>query len=64
MPGTFPKIPGYNLINAKVAWEFHRDKTKGNLWVAAQNLGNVKYEYLPHYPMPGQTWMVGGSIGL
>jgi outer membrane cobalamin receptor len=58
------RIDGYGLVNAKVSYLFKQDQYSGEVWVAAENLGDQKYEYLPHYPMPGTTWMGGVSLSL
>jgi iron complex outermembrane receptor protein len=56
------RIDGYELLNAKLAFPFQDERVSGDVWVAAENLGDTDYEYLPHYPMPGTTWMGGVTL--
>ncbi len=57
-------VDSYFLLNAKVSYAFDIGDTGlgGEIFVAGENLTDADYEYLPRYPMPGISGMVGGSI--
>jgi len=56
------RIDAYDLVNARVAYGTQKNNVGSEVFVAAKNLGDTEYEYLPHYPMPGTTWMGGVKI--
>ncbi len=51
-------VDSYFILNGRVSYKF----SMGEIFVAVENLTNEDYEYLPGYPMPGITWMVGGKF--
>jgi outer membrane cobalamin receptor len=57
-------VSAYFLVNAKLGWEFSLKTlgTKGEIFIAGENLTNESYAFKKDYPMPGITGMVGASL--
>jgi len=54
-------VDSYFLVNGKLSYDFVMGVRGLNVevFLAGENLTNTSYEYLPGYPMPGATGMVG-----
>ena len=54
-------VDSYFLVNGKLSYAFVVGARGQNVevFLAGENLTNANYEYLPGYPMPGATGMVG-----
>ena len=57
-------VGAYFLLNAKLGWEFSLKTlgTKGEIYIAGENLADENYAYKKDYPMPGITGMAGVSL--
>ena len=57
-------VSAYFLVNAKLGWEFSVKtlNTKGEIYIAGENLTNESYAFKKDYPMPGTTGMVGLNL--
>jgi outer membrane cobalamin receptor len=57
-------VSAYFLVNAKLGWEFSLNTlgTKGEIFIAGENLTNESYAFKKDYPMPGITGMVGVNL--
>ncbi len=57
-------VDSYFLLNGRVGYTFNIPSShlKGEAFLAVENLTNTDYEYLPGYPMPGTTAMVGINL--
>ena len=57
-------VSAYFLVNAKLGWEFSLKalNTKGEIYIAGENLTNESYAFKKDYPMPGITGMVGLNL--
>jgi outer membrane receptor for ferrienterochelin and colicin len=57
-------VSAYFLVNAKLGWEFSLKTlgTKGEIYIAGENLTNESYAFKKDYPMPGTTGMVGLNL--
>ena len=54
------KLDSYFLLNAKLSYDFDCCYgSKGQVFIAGQNLANVSYQQVPGYPMPGINGMAG-----
>jgi len=55
------KIGSYYLVNAKLSYflPLYQDVIDTEIFLAGENLTDVRYEYQPGYPMPGMTAMLG-----
>ncbi len=54
------QLDPYILLNAKLSYDFGAwSGSRGQIFIAGQNLGNVSYEQKPGYPMPGINCMTG-----
>jgi len=55
------EVDSYFLVNSKLSYFFEAPSLKmnGEIYVAGENLTDTDYEYLPGYPMPGLSGMVG-----
>jgi len=52
-------VDSYFVVNGRLGYEFAVKGVKSEVYLAAENLTDSDYEYLPGYPMPGATAMVG-----
>ena len=54
-------VSAFFLVNARLGWEFSLKTlgTKGEFFLAGENLTNESYAFKKDYPMPGTTGMVG-----
>ncbi|HOD37087.1 MAG TPA: TonB-dependent receptor plug domain-containing protein [Syntrophales bacterium] len=52
------------LVNAKLGWEFSLKTlgTKGEIYIAGENLTDESYAFKKDYPMPGITGMAGLNL--
>jgi iron complex outermembrane receptor protein len=57
-------VDSYFLVNGKLSYAFVLEPAGLNLevFLAGENLTDTDYEYLPGYPMPGATGMLGVSF--
>lgn len=57
-------VSAYFLVNAKLGWEFSLKAlgTKGEIYVAGENLTNERYAVKKDYPMSGITGMAGVTL--
>jgi len=55
------EVGGYVLVNAKLTYDFELPawKTRGQIFLAGENLTDTSYEQKYGYPMPGINGMVG-----
>ncbi len=53
-------IDPYFLLNGRIGYRAAR---RVELFLAAENLTNERYEFRPGYPMAGRIWMVGLNLG-
>jgi iron complex outermembrane receptor protein len=55
------QVDSYFLANAKLSYQFFSNELirKAEVFLAGENLTNTDYEYLPGYPMPGISAMIG-----
>ncbi|MFZ4395048.1 MAG: TonB-dependent receptor [Kiritimatiellia bacterium] len=54
------QLDSYILLNAKLSYDFDCwSGSRGQVFVAGQNLGNASYEQKPGYPMPSINGMAG-----
>ncbi|HDQ04668.1 MAG TPA: TonB-dependent receptor, partial [Deltaproteobacteria bacterium] len=55
------KVDGFWILNGKISWEFdwQSPKMKGEIFLAGENLTDVRYAYKKDYPMPGINGMLG-----
>ncbi len=55
------QVDSYFLANAKLSYPFFSNELirKAEVFLAGENLTNTDYEYLPGYPMPGISAMIG-----
>jgi len=58
------KVSDYYLLNSKLTFRLtpKQSKVQSHLYVAAENLTDKQYEYLPGYPAPGITIMGGAKL--
>jgi outer membrane receptor protein involved in Fe transport len=54
-------VDSYFLVNAKLGYSLKAliADVDGEIYLAVENLTDTDYEYLPDYPMPGTTGMLG-----
>jgi iron complex outermembrane receptor protein len=54
-------VDNYFLVNAKLGYSVQTliPGIDGEIYLAVENLTDTDYEYLPGYPMPGTTGMLG-----
>ena len=59
-------VDSYFLLNGKLSYAFVAEALglNGEVFLSGENLTDVDYEYIPEYPMPGITGMVGISLNL
>jgi iron complex outermembrane receptor protein len=57
-------VSDYYLLNSKLTFRLtpKQSKVQSHLYVAAENLTDKQYEYLPGYPAPGITIMGGAKL--
>ncbi len=57
-------VDSYFLLNGRFGYTFHIPSfpLEGEAFLAIENLTNTDYEYLPGYPMPGTTAMLGINL--
>lgn len=57
------KVDGFWILNGKISAEFKwRDKVGGEIFLAGENLTDVRYAYKKDYPMPGINGMIGVNL--
>ncbi|MGQ9669382.1 MAG: TonB-dependent receptor domain-containing protein [Desulfosoma sp.] len=58
------KVDAYLLLNGKLSYHFPLPYRAGDaiVYVAVENIFDEDYEYLPGYPMPGTSVMVGAKF--
>jgi iron complex outermembrane receptor protein len=53
------------LLNAKITYSIPGSgNVDWEVFLAGENLTDTDYEYLPGYPMPGATGMIGVSFSM
>ena len=59
-------VGSYFLVNGRLAYAFSTPAlgVRGEVFMAAENITDTDYEYLPGYPMPGATVMMGLRLTL
>jgi iron complex outermembrane receptor protein len=57
-------VGAYFLVNAKLSWEFSLKTpgTKGEIYIAGENLTDESHAFKKDYPMPGTTAMAGVNL--
>lgn len=53
------EVHDYFLLNGKVGYSFLWNRIRTEIFLAGENLTNAAYEYMPGYPMPGISGMMG-----
>jgi outer membrane receptor protein involved in Fe transport len=58
------RIDGFWILNGKISWEFKlpSPRIRGDIFLAGENLTNVRYAYKKDYPMPGINCMLGVNL--
>ncbi len=58
------KVNGFWLLNGKISAAFNWEKPKINaeIFLAGENITNVRYAYKKDYPMPGINGMIGVNL--
>lgn len=59
----FERIGGFTVANARVAYPVKALGSKGEVFVAVENLFDADYAYHAGYPMPGRWGQIGFSAG-
>ncbi len=57
--GDHPKLTGFTVVNARVAYPSAALGKRGEYFVAVENLTNTSYAYTSTRPMPGRWAQVG-----
>jgi iron complex outermembrane receptor protein len=58
--GTTKEVDAFTVANVRVSYPIPQMGKKGEVFVAAENLFDEKYEYAPGYRMPG----ISGHLGV
>lgn len=58
------RVDGFWILNGKISWEYNwkSPKLTGEIFLAGENLTNVRYAYKKDYPMPGINGMIGFNL--
>ncbi len=60
-PGPLVPVPGYFLLNGRLAYRLKDARPAPEVYLAGENLTDGDYAYRPGYPMPGASVMGGLS---
>jgi outer membrane cobalamin receptor len=60
------RLDGFFVLNGRCQWDVAPDTWRERivLFLEAENLTDVRYEYRPGYPMPGLTFWAGARLSL
>ncbi len=60
-PGPLVPVPGYFLLNGRLAYRLKAARPAPEIYLAGENLSASDYAFRPGYPMPGASVMGGLS---
>ena len=63
---SIARVDGFWIISGKISWEFDwkSPELSGEIFIAGENLTDVRYAYKKDYPMPGINGMIGINLKL